>query len=274
MSELKREVAALKLSMSKLMNGGMDNFTEFGYVQFDGVNMRLDSEGQEFIAIDSGDALASIPNGASIVWSRDKYDGTKAGEIGGGYSTPSTYTFHNMVMRAFANADGANAKIGVWDESTGDWSMGLSVQDSPAVGDLVTIFKTSTGQTVTTSYAIFTFSGTTDGYLSLLRGGSQKQVLVVGDVATLAINNQTSGVTAAVNDYVRCSGTFTVTLPSAPANNSIIVVKNNGTGVITVARGGSDTIFTAVAAQTSYTLAPGESTNLIYYTTGTEWSVW
>ncbi len=49
--------------------------------------------------------------------------------------------------------------------------------------------------------------------------------------------------TAVANDFVSCSGTFTVTLPAAAANaNAAIWVCNNGTGTITVGRTGSDTV--------------------------------
>ena len=88
-----------------------------------------------------------------------------------------------------------------------------------------------------------------------------------------AITNQTGTYSAVVGDFVRCSGTFTVTLPSAPANNSEVWVKNAGTGTITVARGGSDTMFVFTSGLTTVTLAPGEALGFKYYATGTEWSV-
>ena len=244
-----------------------------GTLEFGGGVGRLWKEGASFLAVDSGDALASIPTGAGLNWFKDKFvGGTQLGEIAGGFSTPGALTFHNMVMRAMANADGANAKIGVWDASTGDWLRAWTVQDSAVAGDVVALIATSGGQATTTSYAIFTFTSTTDGFLSLLRGGSQKQVLVTGDAGT-AITNQTGTYSAVAGDFVRCSGTFTVTLPSAPANNSEVWVKNAGTGTITVARGGSDTMFVFTSGLTTVTLAPGEALGFKYYATGTEWSV-
>ena len=96
--------------------------------------------------------------------------------------------------------------------------------------------------------------------------------LATGTVGT-TITNQTGTYSAVVGDFVRCSGTFTVTLPSAPANNSEVWVKNAGTGTITVARGGSDTMFVFTSGLTTVTLAPGEALGFKYYATGTEWSV-
>lgn len=66
--------------------------------------------------------------------------------------------------------------------------------------------------------------------------------------------SKTTNYSAVANDFVVApSGTFTVTLPSAAANaNASIWVTNNGSGVVTVARSGSDTIGLA----TSQTLKP------------------
>ena len=186
-SEIERRLKELERKIEAYEQGGMDTFRQFGYLQLGDGTMRLEGDQVSFVADDSGDALAAVNTGAALRWFRDTFMGTKVGEVGGGYSTPSTSTFHNMVVRAIANADGANAKIGVWDEATGDWSMGLTVQDSPAAGDVVSIFKTSGGQATTTSYAVFTFSSTTDGFLGLLRGGSALQVVIRGSGSTLTI---------------------------------------------------------------------------------------
>ena len=243
-----------------------------GTLEFGSGVGRLWKEGASFLAVDSGDALAAIPTGAGLNWFKDQFvGGTEIGEIAGGYSTPGATTFHNMVMRAFANADGANAKIGVWDKSTGDWLMAITVQDSSISGDTIAFFSTSGGQATTTRHMTFTRDAT-NGYISLLRGGVGKSVLVEGDAGT-AITNQTGTYSAVVGDFVRCSGTFTVTLPSAPANNSEVWVKNAGTGTITVARGGTDTMFEFTSGLTTVILAPGEARGFKYYATGTEWQV-
>lgn len=58
---------------------------------------------------------------------------------------------------------------------------------------------------------------------------------------------------AVAGDLVGCSGTFTVTLPDASDNpDAVIAVVNNGSGTITIARTGADTIGLA----TSQTLNP------------------
>ena len=96
--------------------------------------------------------------------------------------------------------------------------------------------------------------------------------LVAADLTK--VTNQSAGYTAVIGDFVLMSGTFTVTLPSAPADSSIIHVKNVGTGLVTVARGGADTIYTMTGAQTSFTIMPGEAYGMIYDTTNTRWAVY
>jgi len=80
--------------------------------------------------------------------------------------------------------------------------------------------------------------------------------------------------TAALCDFVEGTGTFTVTLPAASTaiagKKNIIDVKNVSTGVITVARAGSDTIDGA----TSYTLSvQNQSITLIANASGTGWDI-
>ena len=266
--ELTERFNALKKTMDTLLINLLQPTLDVpGTLDFGGSVGRLWREGIAFRSSDSGNALAAIPTGAGLNWYRDSFEGVPIGEIGGGYSTPSTSLFHNMAVRTFANSSGANAKIGVWDEATGDWLRAITVQDSNDASDLVAIFSTSGGQASTTQYAVFTF-GASDCYLSLLRGGSLMPVALA-----TGITNQTGTYSAVVGDFVRCSGTFTVTLPSAPANNSEVWVKNAGTGTITVARGGSDTMFVFTSGLTTVTLAPGEALGFKYYATGTEWSV-
>ena len=105
------------------------------------------------------------------------------------------------------------------------------------------------------------------------RNGVTSNFLMTGDGgAAFAVTNQTGTYTAAVNDFVAASGTFTVTLPSAPAANSLIAVKNVGSGIITVARGGADTIYD-FSSITSFTAMPGEEYTVIYDSTNTRWLV-
>jgi hypothetical protein len=96
----------------------------------------------------------------------------------------------------------------------------------------------------------------------------------IATAAAYAVTNKSAAYSpAVVNDFVLMNGTFTVTLPEAPVNNSVIAVKNVGTGLVTVARAGSDTIFTMSGGQTSFTVAPGEAFEMIYDSTNTRWVV-
>ena len=57
---------------------------------------------------------------------------------------------------------------------------------------------------------------------------------VVSKTATYAI--------LATDEIIRCDGTFTVTLPAATGSNAMYMIINHGTGTITVAVTGADTI--------------------------------
>lgn len=92
-------------------------------------------------------------------------------------------------------------------------------------------------------------------------GTANSTTFLRGDGAWAAVSSmcaptltaKTTTYTAVIADFVLGTGTFTVTLPaasSATATCKILDVKNVSTGVITVARAGSDTIDGA----TSYTL--------------------
>lgn len=90
---------------------------------------------------------------------------------------------------------------------------------------------------------------------------------------------KTTTYAAAAGDGVPCdttSGGFTVTLPTAPVNNTLIAIKHviqGGTNVITYACGGSDVINKASGA-TSGTLAVlAQSVMLQYKATGAIWYV-
>lgn len=89
---------------------------------------------------------------------------------------------------------------------------------------------------------------------------------------------KTTTYTAAVNDIVPCDATsagFAVTLPTAPADKSRIIVKKIDTSAnaITIARGGSD-VFNKTGGSTSLTLLyQFQSVTLQYATTGAIWYV-
>lgn len=76
-----------------------------------------------------------------------------------------------------------------------------------------------------------------------------------------AVASKTTTYTATADDgLLLCSGTFTVTLPAAATvgANFTVIVKNTGTGIITVDGNSSETIFTSTAVA-NLTLAPGQS---------------
>lgn len=91
---------------------------------------------------------------------------------------------------------------------------------------------------------------------------------------------KTANYTAAVGDLVPCdttSGAFTVTLPTAPADGSVIAIKvvapSPAVNAVTYACGGSD-VFNRAGGGTTGTLAlVGQSALLQYKTTGAIWYV-
>jgi hypothetical protein len=89
---------------------------------------------------------------------------------------------------------------------------------------------------------------------------------------------QTSAYAAAANQLVPCDATaavFTVTLPSAPADKTRLVVKKVDTGAnaVTVACAGTD-VFNRAVGPTSLTLSvPGQAVTVQYVTTGGIWYI-
>jgi hypothetical protein len=71
---------------------------------------------------------------------------------------------------------------------------------------------------------------------------------------------KTTTYSAAINDFIPCdntSGSFTVTLPTAPADKSVIEVKTviqSGANTVTIARGGTD-VFNKAGGSTSLTIS-------------------
>lgn len=82
----------------------------------------------------------------------------------------------------------------------------------------------------------------------------------------LRINNQANGYTLTQTDaYVGYTGTggHTFTLPAISASTSrVFLIKNRGTGTLTIGRTGADELFTTVAA-TSFSLVPGEGAMVV-----------
>lgn len=90
----------------------------------------------------------------------------------------------------------------------------------------------------------------------------------------LRINNQPNGYTLTQTDaYVGYTGTggHTFTLPAVSASTSrVFLIKNRGTGTLTIGRTGADELFTTVAA-TSFSLVAGEGAMVVC--DGTYWVI-
>ena len=233
-----------------------------GTLEFGGGVGRLWKEGASFLAEDSGDALAAIPTGAGLNWFKDKFvGGTPIGELAGGYSTPAATTIHHMAMRVFPAADGATAKVGIWDVD--DWNAALTIQQTTPTNVAMAFFRTTAAQTAQNSF--FTLSGDPTGteFTAYILAHGQLRLMQVQPLITV----KTAAYTAVRNDFVVAEGTFTVTLPDGAIGAGVITVKNAGTGTITVAvlGGSGDTIFEFVSGLTSITLSPGEARSFLNY---------
>jgi hypothetical protein len=134
----------------------------------------------------------------------------------------------------------------------------------------------------------------TDGGVMVGNGTSALQVTAVGTSGHVLTSNgagsdptfqaapggsvtwtyaaKTTTYTAVINDFVNCtSGTFTVTLPTAVGQSGkSIVVKNSGTGVITIATTSSQTMDGVASA--GVTIATQYNT-LVFTSDGANWMV-
>jgi hypothetical protein len=72
----------------------------------------------------------------------------------------------------------------------------------------------------------------------------QNAIQTVIDAANLTTIRTVTGATSVVagDQVIRCNGTFAVTLPAATGSRRAYLVRNIGTGVVTVTRAGSDLI--------------------------------
>lgn len=111
-------------------------------------------------------------------------------------------------------------------------------------------------------------AGTANDTAAIQSVGNNGYVLFADSTQTTGIRwggvwnftTQTTNYGAANGDFVLASNTITVTLPTV-LQNYRIGVKNDGSGVVTVARGASDTIY-FWSSVTSFTLNPGEAVEL------------
>lgn len=114
-------------------------------------------------------------------------------------------------------------------------------------------------------------------------GAGASIVLGIGDTVTIngalqglrvRVNNQAGGYTITSSDYYvgyTGAGGQTFTLPAVASNvNRVFVIKNRGTGNLTLAAGGSDQLFSTTNAS-SFVLVPGVAATVIC--DGTYWVI-
>lgn len=104
-------------------------------------------------------------------------------------------------------------------------------------------------------------------------GGEQKGVhdalARVVDLVFDRVVEATAAVTASPRDFVLANGTFTVSLLENQPPGTTVLIKNTGTGTITVSRSGSDTIdgATSKTMSTQYEM-------LGFVSDGKNWWIW
>ena len=108
-----------------------------------------------------------------------------------------------------------------------------------------------TGKTVSDlagqSSKVLAVNATEDGYDLVPGGGGGGSGLTV-TIANIAANTA-AGATALTWYKYYCTGTITLTLPTAVGNQCLYTIKNVGTGVVTVATTSAQTIDEALTAE-------------------------
>lgn len=235
-------------------NGDVWQATNHLYGRLNGVTYQLDQQSGTGISALTGDVTAS-----------------------GTGSVAATLATVNSNVGSFGDASHslsvtANGKGLITAVSTNSIQIAES-QVTSLVSDLAA--KQATGNYITALTGDATASGPGSAAITLAtvnsNVGTFNNVTVNGKGLVTAASNvnywnalvptavKTSNYTAAVNDFVPCdntSGTFTVTLPTAPADKSLIGIKmvvQSGTNTITMATGGSD-VFNVAGGSTTGTL--------------------
>lgn len=145
----------------------------------------------------------------------------------------------------------------------------------------------SIGQELVALYSLGdTGSGTiADGSITLAKlafdPATQAELDAVAAAKAVSLTTtavKTAAYTAAVNELVPCNATsagFTITLPTAPADKTRVIVKKTdlGTNAVTVACAGSDVLNRAGGPTTLVMPLPGQAATLQYATSGAIWYV-
>jgi hypothetical protein len=109
----------------------------------------------------------------------------------------------------------------------------------------------------------------------LANGTSASDAVNYGQLAgrTLTPTVQTTNYTALAGDFVvmNGSGTTNTTLPTAPANGTLVGLLNIGTGTATLVAGGSDTIRASATSGASVSPTQYQTVVVIYNSASTSW---
>lgn len=169
------------------------------------------------------------------------------GELGGTWASPTVDATHS----GSAHHTRSHAVTGASDHTAGNHKLFYS-DGAGAVQELA--------------------HGATSGHVLTSNGASSApswQAAAGGGGYTVV--NHSSSTSLNAKDFARASGTITLSLPNSPAAGTPMGISNVGTGLVTVDRAGSDTIYAGASGLTSIVLQPGETVELLYYQTGTEW---
>lgn len=91
--------------------------------------------------------------------------------------------------------------------------------------------------------------------------------------AWLQPTSESAGFNVVPGKFHECSGTITAMMPAASVPGRMARMINVGSGVVTVARAGSDTFFYGTSGLTSHTINPGECFTYTANTAGNAWLV-
>lgn len=109
-------------------------------------------------------------------------------------------------------------------------------------GDVLTTAQQTTPSNPPTGYDRLYFKAD-DNLYALSSTGIETQVTLIGGAALNVTTKTTTYGAAWTDGVILCNGTFTVSIPASAGNTGkLLRIKNIGTGVITVAPNGSDTI--------------------------------
>lgn len=149
--------------------------------------------------------------------------------------------------------------------------------DLTAIAALVSAANKVPYSTGTGTWSLADFTAAGRAIVAAADAAAQRTALGV-DASLTPTAVKTSAYTAAVNDMVPAdasAGAFTVTLPSAPADKSRVVIKkiDSSSYVVTVAAGGSD-VFNVAGGSTSLSLSlQYQGVQLQYKASGAIWYV-